>query len=117
MEALVRYDWLGNIRELQNVIERAVIISKGPALSIPVADLKSKVSTKAITKTSPAHHERLQDVLDETERSQILRALEEVNGAISGPNGAAARLGMKRSTLQFRMQKLGIRMSRTEAAG
>ena len=116
MEALIRYHWPGNIRELQNVIERAVIISKGSVLNVSLADLEPDVSTKtspAITKTSPAHHESLQDTLEETERAQILRALDEANGVIAGPNGAAARLGIKRSTLQLRMQKLGIRLSRT----
>lgn len=110
MEALIRYPWPGNIRELQNVIERAVIISRGPVLSVPIADLKVDV---AANKTAEASQGRLQDKLEETERSQILRTLEEANWVISGANGAAARLGMKRSTLQLRMQKLGIRVSRT----
>jgi formate hydrogenlyase transcriptional activator len=116
MQALVRYQWPGNIRELQNVIERAVIVSKGPVLSVSVGELKPDVSTKtnpAITKARPAEQESLQDMLDQTERSQILRALEKANGIVAGPNGAAARLGIKRSTLQVRMQKLGIRLSRT----
>jgi formate hydrogenlyase transcriptional activator len=111
METLVRYHWPGNIRELQNVIERAVIISKGPVLNVALAELQADVVPKAngaVSKTSAAKQERLQDVLDETERGQILRALEASNGVIAGPNGAAARLGMKRSTLQLRMQKLGI---------
>jgi formate hydrogenlyase transcriptional activator len=116
MEALIRYHWPGNIRELQNVIERAVIISKGPVLNVSLADLKPDVSTKTspgITKASSGYHESLQDTLEETERVQILRALEEADGVVAGPNGAAARLGIKRSTLQLRMQKLGIRLSRT----
>ena len=116
MEALVRYHWPGNIRELQNVIERAVIISKGPVLNVSLADLKPDISSKtspANTKVSPSRHERLQEVLDQTERIQILRALEEANGVVSGPDGAAARLGIKRSTLHLRMQKLGIHVSRT----
>ena len=116
MEALIRYHWPGNIRELQNVIERAVIISKGPVLNVSLAELKSDISSKtspANTKVSSAHHESLQEALDETERTQILRALEEANGVVSGPNGAAARLGIKRTTLHLRMQKLGIHVSRT----
>ena len=116
MEALIRYHWPGNIRELQNVIERAVIISKGSVLNVPLAELGPDVSTKTNlvnAKVSSANHESLQDVLNETERSQILRALEEANGVVAGPNGAAARLSIKRSTLQLRMQKLGIRLSRT----
>jgi formate hydrogenlyase transcriptional activator len=116
MEALLRYHWPGNIRELQNVIERAVIISKGPVLHVGLAELKLDVSTKtnpAITKASSGHHESLQEALDETERVQILHALEEANGVVGGPNGAAARLGIKRTTLHVRMQKLGIHVSRT----
>ncbi len=116
MEGLIRYHWPGNIRELQNVIERAVIISKGSVLNVALAELGPDVSAKTSpvnTKVSSANHESLQDVLNETERSQILRALDEANGVVAGPNGAAARLGIKRSTLQLRMQKLGIRLSRT----
>jgi formate hydrogenlyase transcriptional activator len=130
MEALVRYSWPGNIRELQNVIERAVIVTKGPVLSVPIADLKaadlkSNGSAKPVPaqrerlQDMPPHerlapqHERLQDTLEETERAEILRALEQSNWVVAGAGGAAARLGMKRSTLQVRMQKLGIRLSRT----
>jgi formate hydrogenlyase transcriptional activator len=116
MQALVRYRWPGNIRELQNVIERAVIISRGPVLNVALAELTSDVtstSAPAVTTAKSASHETLQEMLEETERNQILRALEEANGVVAGPNGAAARLGVKRSTLQLRMQKLGIRLSRT----
>jgi formate hydrogenlyase transcriptional activator len=115
MEALVRYHWPGNIRELQNVIERAVIISKGPVLNVSLAELKPDVSTTTSPghpKASSVHRESLQEALDETERAQILRALEEANGVVGGPNGAAARLGIKRTTLHVRMQKLGIHVSR-----
>src|SRR5467141_4150464 len=111
MDALCRYHWPGNIRELQNVIERAVIISTGPALSVDVADLKfpkggppSAEKPASPKSTNGALHE----VLEETERQQILRAVKQSNWIVSGPNGAAARLGMKRSTLQKRMHKLGI---------
>jgi formate hydrogenlyase transcriptional activator len=116
IEALVRYHWPGNIRELQNVIERAVIISKGPVLNVPLAELKPDLSTKtspAVSEARPVNHESLQDMLDDTERTQILRALDEANGVVGGPNGAAARLGIKRTTLHVRMQKLGIHVSRT----
>ena len=110
MDALSRYHWPGNIRELQNVIERAVIISTGPALNIDVSDLKfSKVDLPAKKHaTSKSANGALHSVLEETERQQILRALKECNWVVSGPNGAAAHLSMKRSTLQLRMQKLGI---------
>ena len=116
MQALIRYHWPGNIRELQNVIERAVLISKGPLLDVSLAELKPDLS--AAYGPSPANgksvpHENLQDMLEWTERSQILRALEETNGVVAGPNGAAARLGVKRSTFQHKMRKLGIRLSRT----
>jgi formate hydrogenlyase transcriptional activator len=123
MKALVRYDWPGNIRELQNVIERAVILSPGPALKVSLADLKSRVEAPAmrhVNAPEPAHigttGANMQNVLDETERVQILRALDQSKGIVSGPTGAAALLGMKRSTLQFRMQKLGIRVSRTSSS-
>jgi formate hydrogenlyase transcriptional activator len=116
MQALIRYHWPGNIRELQNVIERAVLISKGPVLNVSLAELKPDLS--AAYGPSPANgksvsHENLQDMVEWTERNQILRALEETNGVVAGPNGAAARLGVKRSTLQHKMRKLGIRLSRT----
>jgi len=110
MDALNRYHWPGNIRELQNVIERAVIISTGPALNIDVSDLKfPKSSPPAEQSASPAPaNGALHYVLEETERQQILQALKESNWVVAGPNGAAAHLGMKRSTLQLRMHKLGI---------
>ena len=111
MDALCRYHWPGNVRELQNVIERAVIISPGPALSVDTADLKfpktghpEERAAAANSKTSGA----LRNVLQETERQQILQALKQCNWVIAGPHGAAARLGMNRSTLQVRIRKLGI---------
>ena len=116
MQALVRYHWPGNIRELQNVIERAVIISRGPVLNVALAELTpdaASTSAPIVATVKSAPHESLQSMLEETERNQILRALEQANGVVAGANGAAARLGVKRSTLQLRMQKLGIRLSRT----
>jgi formate hydrogenlyase transcriptional activator len=120
MQALVRYHWPGNIRELQNVVERAVIISRGPVLNVALGELTSDVrsiSAPVVTTAKSAPRERLQEILEETERNQILRALEEANGVVAGPNGAAARLGLKRTTLQLKMQKLGIRISRTAVDG
>jgi formate hydrogenlyase transcriptional activator len=110
MDALSRYHWPGNIRELQNVIERAVIISTGPALSIDVSDLKfPKAGPPVETSASPKlTNGALHNVLEEMERQQILKALKQSNWVVAGPNGAAAHLGMKRSTLQLRMHKLGI---------
>jgi formate hydrogenlyase transcriptional activator len=100
MNAIVRYPWPGNIRELQNVIERAVILSSGKELNVPLADLKSKSG-----ETSNGNGIL---TLAEMERRHILSVLDQTNWVFSGPNGAAARLGMKRPTLQFRMRKLGI---------
>jgi formate hydrogenlyase transcriptional activator len=108
MEALTRYHWPGNIRELQNVIERAVIFTKGATLTVSLDELKPDAHLK-----SSQSCESLDEILSETERTQILRALENSNGVVSGANGAAARLGIKRTTLQARMQKLGIHLSRT----
>jgi formate hydrogenlyase transcriptional activator len=111
MDALCRYHWPGNIRELQNVIERAVIISTGPELSVDVADLKftktSHPEERAVAAKSETNS-ALHNVLKETERQQILQALKQSNWVVAGPNGAAARLGMNRSTLQVRIRKLGI---------
>jgi formate hydrogenlyase transcriptional activator len=104
------------------VIERAVIISKGPVLNVAVGELESdrvhKPREAVRSMTPPEHenpsgHDNLHHLLEKTEQIQILRALEACNGLITGPNGAAARLGIKRSTLQLRMQKLGIRRTRT----
>jgi formate hydrogenlyase transcriptional activator len=101
MNALVLYPWPGNIRELQNVIERAVILSKGPVLKVALTDLKPKGS-------DANGHTNGAVTLEDVERRHILSILEQTNWVFSGPNGAAAKLGMKRPTLQFRMQKLGI---------
>ncbi len=98
MEALTRYHWPGNVRELENLIERAVILSRGPTLHIPLPDERLSGDGPA---ASPL-------TLEAAEREHILRALRGTNWIIAGPNGAAARLGMKRTTLQSRMAKLGI---------
>ena len=110
MDALSRYHWPGNIRELQNVIERAVITSAGPVLKVDVADLKISKSSSPAEKSSAqgSTNGGLRDTLEETERQQILKALKQSNWVVAGPKGAATKLGMKRSTLQLRMSKLGI---------
>ena len=100
MNTLVRYPWPGNIREMQNVIERAVILSRGSVLHIPSTDLKSRVPEAGDTNGSAT--------LEEVERKHILSVLEQTQWVFGGPKGAAAVLGIKRPTLQFRMQKLGI---------
>jgi formate hydrogenlyase transcriptional activator len=100
MNALLHYPWPGNIRELQNLIERAVILSAGPILNVPLAGLHTQP-------VSAATHQR--ETLEEVERRTILEALKDTDWVVSGPRGAAILLGLKRSTLQFRMDKLGIR--------
>jgi formate hydrogenlyase transcriptional activator len=101
MDALVSYPWPGNVRELQNVIERAVILSPGPALHVPLGDLQSAVTLAPEPAAAAV-------TLAEAEREHILGALRETGWVVAGPKGAAARLGMKRSTLQEKMRKLGI---------
>ena len=98
MQALTRYPWPGNIRELQNFIERAVIISPGPTLQAPVRELKGPKSTPSSAAIT----------LADAEAEAIERALRESEGKVGGPQGAAAKLGMKRTTLQAKMRKLGI---------
>ena len=102
MEALVRYPWPGNVRELQNVIERAVILSPDLTLRVPLGDLPSPAPQVAEPAPAPAV------TLADAEREHILDALREAGGVVGGPKGAAARLGMKRSTLLWKMKKLGI---------
>jgi formate hydrogenlyase transcriptional activator len=102
MDALIQYSWPGNIRELQNVIERAVILSPGATLQIPLDDLLPNERTQSAA--PPAEPVTLVDA----EREHILRALRETGWVLGGPNGAAVRLGMKRSTLQWKIKKFGI---------
>ena len=102
MEALVRYPWPGNVRELQNVIERAVILSNGSALQVLLSDLPV-LSAATDGDATPAPI-----TLTEAEREHILAALAATGWVVGGPKGAATRLGMKRSTLLKKMQKLGI---------
>jgi formate hydrogenlyase transcriptional activator len=97
LELLVRYPWPGNIRELENLIERAVIVSPGPVLRVPVSELKNPSEPTGDSLTLRA-----------AERDHILKALEATNWVLAGPRGAAARLGMKRTTLQSKMRKLGV---------
>ncbi|MEO8592058.1 MAG: sigma 54-interacting transcriptional regulator [Candidatus Solibacter sp.] len=100
MDALVTYDWPGNIRELQNVLERSVILSSGSALQVPVAELARKGSS--VTSQQPRAEP------SSAERAMILKALDDAKGQVGGPDGAAARLGLKRTTLQSRMRKYNI---------
>ncbi len=96
--ALSNYHWPGNIRELENLIERAVILSRGSVLEVPLAELRTTEEVSAPLQT-----------LHDAERSLIIRTLRETRWILAGPKGAASRLGMKRTTLQSRMRKLGIR--------
>jgi len=98
MRALTRWEWPGNIRELENFIERAVLLSKGPALRVPLGELE------VLEESSPEGD----STLEATEREHILRVLREAKGKIAGPQGAAARLGLKRTTLNSKLKKLGI---------
>ena len=99
MEVFANYSWPGNVRELQNFIERAVILSPGAALRAPLDELKQETTQGCNTNLS---------TLEEMEREHVLRALREAKWVTGGPNGAAARLGMKRTTLAYRIRKLGI---------
>jgi formate hydrogenlyase transcriptional activator len=100
MAVLTRYPWPGNIRELQNLIERAVILSRGPVLQIPLKDLDNC--------TAPRGDNGNDQTLEEAQRAHILAILNATRWVLAGPRGAAARLGINRSTLQFRLKKLGI---------
>jgi formate hydrogenlyase transcriptional activator len=96
MEALVQWPWPGNIRELENFVERSVILTSGKVLQVPLSELSAVVA------------QRNSETLAERERECILRALRECKGRLGGPNGAAARLGLKRTTLQSKLRHLGI---------
>jgi formate hydrogenlyase transcriptional activator len=102
MAALTKYQWPGNVRELENFIERAVILSRGPELTVPLSEFKQQ--TTAASADSPGSVA----TLEKANREHILRVLGETNWVIGGPTGAAARLGIKRTTLQSRIKKLGI---------
>src|ERR1700720_982778 len=106
MSMFASHSWPGNIRELQNFIERSVILSSGTVLSPPLEELKrapEPESSQAVT-------------LEDVERDHIRKTLDQTHWVVAGPNGAAARLGIKRSTLYFRMQKLGISRASKEPA-
>jgi transcriptional regulator with GAF, ATPase, and Fis domain len=100
MDALLQWHWPGNVRELENLMERSVILSEGAVLRVPVSELRAL--------TSPAESEVPNQNLDYAERQHIVRVLRETGGKISGPHGAAIRLGLKRTTLQSKIQRLGI---------
>jgi formate hydrogenlyase transcriptional activator len=99
MDALSRYSWPGNIRELQNLMERAALLSTGPSLRVPLAEILEDEAHSAVSGSN---------ALEQAEREQIVRALRESNWVIGGDRGAAARLGLKRTSLAYKMQRLGI---------
>jgi formate hydrogenlyase transcriptional activator len=103
VEAMMRWSWPGNIRELENFIERSVILSKSDRLNPPLGELREEVSRQ------PSESD---GTLRDVQREQIIETLRQTRGVLSGPAGAAARLGLKRTTLQSKMQQLGI--SRTD---
>src|SRR6266850_2556829 len=115
MDALSNYSWPGNIRELENLLERAVILSPGKELRVPLSELKSATLAAAAGADSSSSFTPSTSLtssistLEEAERQHILRALKQTQWRIAGPKGAAVLLGMKRTTLQARMRKLGIR--------
>src|SRR5437773_4593967 len=97
MKKLTRWQWPGNIRELENLVERAVMLTRGSALEVPVSDLRNGSAEKAVA-AKP----------DSNQRDEFLRILKETRGRVGGADGAAARMGLKRTTLISRMKKLGI---------
>ena len=103
IEALSRWPRPGNIRELENFIERAVILSESETLILPLAELRPPVSDAASRSAAEPR-----SASEASEREQIIQALKEARGVIAGPTGAAARLGLKRTTLNSRIRKLGI---------
>src|SRR6202790_529992 len=121
LKQMRQYQWPGNIRELQNVIERAVILSSGPVLNVPLGEIQSRHLPTVVNRdgnldNEPRHATRkdMRGVLEETERKHILNVLSETNWVVAGPHGAASRLGMKRSTLQLRIRKLGLSRENTQ---
>jgi len=115
MDALCQYHWPGNIRELENVIERAVILSRGPALVIPLPEIQASSTSMPPGQdkgATPTRRRPVRSILAEVDRDQIIRALKEADGRVGGPDGAASRLGLKRTTFITRMNKLGIHPNR-----
>jgi formate hydrogenlyase transcriptional activator len=113
MEFLQRYDWPGNVRELQNVVERAVIMSSGPNLEMPFGELTRMVKGNIVEDGTPSPAR----TLAEADRDHILDVMRQVRGVVGGRNGAAARLGLPRTTLIYRMRKLGIAQKRAVRIG
>jgi formate hydrogenlyase transcriptional activator len=109
IQTLRKHDWPGNIRELQNVIERAVIMSPGPELRLPASALEAPLGPQPLASRTRT--------LQETERDHILKVLNEVGGVVGGHHGAASRLGVARTSLLYRMRKLGIDRGKMRTVG
>jgi formate hydrogenlyase transcriptional activator len=97
MDTLVNWTWPGNVRELENMIERSVILSQGPILEVPLGELRLAMQD--------SHHDGSLEIV---RREDIVRVLRETGGVLAGPRGAAARLGLQRTTLYSRIKKMGI---------
>lgn len=121
LRLLSRLPWPGNIRELENVIERAVILSRGTTLNLQLQELEYHLSPLEVAKPvleravhKPLLPESEEPEFSESERARIIRVLRETNGVVAGPKGAAIKLGLKRTTLLSRMQRLGISVKSIE---
>ena len=126
MRALTEWDWPGNVRELANVIERAVILTRGGSLEVPLQELRRGYVDQSTATAVPRDRDEIARIVKETlnaldetngivdefankQREQIVSALTDSKGRVGGEDGAAARLGINRTTLLSRMKKLGIR--------
>jgi transcriptional regulator of acetoin/glycerol metabolism len=96
----MQWDWPGNVREIENLMERSVILSEGNALRVPLSELRTQSKSRTVEDDR---------TLDTAEKQHIIRVLTETRGALSGPEGAARRLGLNRTTLQSKMKRLGIK--------
>jgi formate hydrogenlyase transcriptional activator len=129
MQVLSRYSWPGNIRELENFVERAVILSRGSELELPLTELRLRdggisAADDRRSKDRRAHRQKAQTsnqstpetatmTLEDAERDHILQVLRASDWQVGGPQGAAARLGMKRTTLNSKMKRLSINRTRS----
>jgi formate hydrogenlyase transcriptional activator len=114
VEAMVAYDWPGNVRQLQNFIEHGVIVSEGPTFEPPLSQLRSQISQPKSQKSSPPKNSK---TLEDATRDHVLQTLEETKWVVGGRHGAAARLGIARTTLVSKMRRLGIESAMDEARG
>jgi transcriptional regulator with GAF, ATPase, and Fis domain len=124
MKALTAWDWPGNIRELENFIERAVILTQGESLAAPLAELRNGTTVEAVRESAPKTEDDVVRIVKETiaslktktapkertkeEHDEIVRILTECKGRVGGADGAAVRMGLSRTTLMYRIKRLGI---------